>query len=47
MKKLTQEELLKIEGGSSLGLIALGIIAIGTIIVGIIDGFTRPLSCHD
>lgn len=48
MKKLNQEELLKVEGGSGSGaLIVLGIIAIGTIIAGIIDGFTRPLSCHE
>ncbi len=47
MKKLNTEELLKIEGGSGGGLLILGLIALGTIIAGIIDGFTRPLACHE
>ncbi len=46
MKKLNQEELEKINGGSA-SIIILGILAVGTIIAGIIDGITRPLGCHE
>ena len=45
MKKLTEDELLKIYGGINVGaaLITAGIVVF---VIGIIDGFTRPLSCH-
>lgn len=45
MKKLTNEELLNINGGISIGsaLITAGIVVF---LIGVIDGFTRPLSCN-
>lgn len=45
MKKLTDDELLNINGGINVGaaLITAGIVVF---VIGIIDGFTRPLSCH-
>lgn len=46
MTKLKEEQLMKIEGGSG-SIVIFGILALGTIIAGIIDGFTRPLSCHE
>ncbi len=47
MIKLKEEQLENIEGGSGAGFIVLGILALGTIIAGMIDGFVRPLSCHE
>ena len=45
---LTEKELIKVTGGeaSSLGIGAI-IGGIATFIIGVIDGFLRPLSCHE
>lgn len=45
--KLHNDELQKIYGGASPGILILGIIGLATLIAGIIDGYTRPLSCHE
>ena len=45
--KLKNEDLQEIYGGASTGLLILGVIALATLIAGIIDGYTRPLSCHE
>lgn len=45
--KIEKEELQNIYGGGSVGLLILGVIGLGTLIAGIIDGYTRPLSCHE
>lgn len=46
MKKLTNEELMTIDGGAiKAGLIA-GLIAGVTFIIGVIDGIFRPLKCN-
>lgn len=46
MKKLTSEELKKVQGGAIatklVALLPLGI----SFIVGLIDGYMRPLKCH-
>ena len=48
IKMLTEKELIKVTGGeaSSLGIGAI-IGGIATFIIGVIDGFLRPLSCHE
>lgn len=45
MKKLTNKELLSVEGGFGLwGII--GIVGGITFLIGVIDGFVRPLKCN-
>lgn len=44
--KLSKEELENIYGGGT-GLIVVGIVALCVLIAGIIDGFVRPLKCHE
>lgn len=47
MTKLTEKELIQLEGGGVSLWIGCGIVALAILIAGIIDGFTRPLSCHE
>lgn len=47
MVELKENQLKEIHGGSATGLVLLGLLALGTIAAGIIDGITRPLSCHE
>jgi len=47
MIKLKENQLKEIKGGSATGLILLSILAIGTILAGVLDGYTRPLKCHE
>ncbi len=45
MKKITEEELTKIEGGISFW-VGAAIVAGIVFLVGAFDGFTRPLKCR-
>ena len=46
MKKLSSNELKRIEAGSISGWAVAGIVAGITFLVGVFDGFTRPFKCR-
>lgn len=47
MKNLEKEQLKQIWGGSATSVLLISILGLGTIIAGIVDGFLRPLKCHE
>ena len=46
MKELTNEELVKLDGGGLSVWAIIGIAALVVFTIGIFDGYTRPLSCN-
>ena len=45
LKKLDNQELQKISGGSTFGKVVLGILAIGTFFASVLYGYVHPESC--
>ena len=46
MDVLSNEELMKVNGGAISAAVLAGIVAAGIFIIGVIDGILRPLACH-
>lgn len=46
MKKLSDNELMQINGGGLSWGAIVGIVAGITVLIGVIDGFVRPLKCN-
>lgn len=46
MDVLSNEELMKVNGGAISAAVVAGIVAAGIFIIGVIDGILRPLACH-
>ena len=46
MDVLSNEELMKVNGGAISAAVVAGLAAVGIFIIGVIDGILRPLACH-